>query len=170
MGTMTNVQLSAIIKSPRTLSELTKLGFHETADLAHLTEEQLLDIKWVGATTLETLRQHIDFYTEPKGQGEIEEGAHDLEIQSPNPGQMLILLSGEKVGDARAGFKILPGVYLKCRLGRGQITRRMWFMRKFTRDIKRVEAAETNNTPWRVDAANWIRARKAYGVSYFLLD
>ena len=162
-------QLSTLVKSPRTLSALKQAGYSTVEDLKDVAVGTLAEIPYVGPATLEALRDHTSEAAKVSD-AEIEEGPHDLHIHSPHPGQMIIILSGDRTGDKVSGMKIIPGVYVKCRGGRGTLTRDQWLTRIYRRDRLKVDKHVADNQPWRQDAADWLRRRKAHGRSYIVLD
>lgn len=164
------MRLSGIIESPRAVGALKAAGFNTIADLQGATLDSLESLKGVGPRTVEQLKE-LGVGEKSKVWEDVEEGDHPIHFQSQHDAMSIILLPGDFVahGGGRKGGRMVPGIIAQAEHGRGTVTREQWLMAQYGRDKALVDQHVKSKKPWRKDAVQWLRNRKACGRDYHLL-
>lgn len=125
----------------------------------------------VGEVTMEEIKSLGVRQAAQSKDSKIEESIHPIHIFSPFGGYSLQILQGDVRRNANGrGQAILKPIYIVCQGGRGQLTRKMWYARKYERDARKVQDAEVANEPWRLEAYEWLRKRKSFGKDFKVMS
>jgi hypothetical protein len=125
----------------------------------------------VGEVTIEEIRTLGVRQEAVIKDARIEESMNPIHIQSPFSRYCLQVLPGDVRRNPNGrGQQIVRPIYIVCQDGRGMLTAKMWYARKYERDMRRVQDAEVNKEPWRIEAYNWLKERKSYRRDFRVLS
>lgn len=164
--------LGEVLSSPASVEKLKSSGFKTTEDLKKGDTEEFLNMG-LGEVTMEEITNAMGGQIAPKvANVTVVESDADIHIQSPFGGYSLqIVPGGVEKNENGKGYRTVQPIYLVCESGRGRFTRRMWLLRKYGRsDMRRVEQAERDGEPWRVEAVQWLQKRKAHGTDFRIMS
>jgi hypothetical protein len=164
--------LTTLLSSKPNLIKLGKAGYKTKGDLKEVTMSELMELG-IGEVTLEEIQGVIgtpkpEEHVEPT----IEENDNDICIRSPHARFSLQVVPGDiDRGPSGRGMRPIQPLYLTCIDGRGNLSRKMWFIHLYGRgDMASVEQAERDNKKWRVDAFKWLKSRKACGRKFHIMS
>lgn len=163
-------KLSDLLDSPRAAAALRKAGIETIGDLSGVALEEVAKIRGVGERTLEQIAETGATKTKDPNFDEVEEGPHPVHLMSPRENYVIWVLRGDKIHDPESRTnRVVPPVLIQFSGGRGTITRETYLKRKYFRDPAKIQDHISENKPWRVECADWLKSRTKYGIEYTLM-
>lgn len=163
--------LKEVLSSPKNVDLLKKNGV-ETVGQAKQKSIQDLIRMGIGEVTVDEIRGlGVKEGSRESADSKIEETAANIVINSPHARFCLQIMPGDVVRNPNGrGHRVVKPIYIACESGKGILTRKMWFRRKYMRDEQRVQQAERDNEPWRVEAYEWLKERKGFKRTFRVLS
>lgn len=158
--------IAEIVASPRAAKALRDAGFATLADVKTKGVGAAAQVALVGEVTvqalIEALGPQMEQAPEPTA---IEEGPHPLHLHSPPGGCTAFpLKKAKRVYNPTTGTsEEQETLWLEFENGEAKLTSRMWFLRVHDGDEAKADADVKAGTPWRQQAAAWLRARRNFG-------
>lgn len=162
--------LKDVLSSPKNLEILHRHKVTTVGEAKRLTIGDYVKMG-VGEVTIEEIRSLGVRQAAQSIDAKIEESVNPIHIHSPYDGYCLQVRPGdvERSPNGRSHRVIRP-IYVVCQKGRGQLTRKMWYTRKYAWDAAKIQDAEVRNEPWRLEAYEWLQARKSFNKSFRVLS
>ena len=162
--------LKDVLSSPKNLEILQKNKITTVGGAKALTIADFVKMG-VGEVTIEEIRGLGVRQAAQSVDSKLEESANPIHIHSPFPGYCLQVRPGDVERNVNGrGQRIIRPLYIVCQNGRGQLTRKLWYTRKYAWDAAKIQDAEVRNEPWRLEAYDWLRARKSFNKSFRVLS
>jgi hypothetical protein len=151
--------LSKVVESPRAAKALEAAGFKTLGDVAEKGLDAARRTKFVGESSIALIAKAIGpQQDEPAAdEGEIEEGVHDVRLESPYAEFKIGLRASGKVPEPGGGFAIAQPLYIEFSRGEGRLTKRMFLERILGRGQALETAMRDAAYKWRGQATDWLR-------------
>lgn len=161
--------IEEIVASKKNVTILNTNGVLTVGDAKKKSIKEMAE--WgVGEVSLNEITAACNPPKMPVKSDEVEEGPNPIHIRSPYQGFSLQILPGDAIrNESGRGVRPVKPIYLVCYRGEGKLTADMWFTRKYKRDRVAVDKAIQGGEPWRKEAVEWLRARKAHQSKDFVI-
>jgi len=165
--------IQEIVTAQRPCKHLVAAGFVTLGDVRKKGLEAAFSTKYVGDASLAELRAAIG----PQGpvavsapleeEPEYEENGLPIRIeQVPGGPSHISWIPAKKVDD---GLQQPIFIEFEGKRNIATISARMYFMRKYRRDERKVDDAIDSGAPWRTECAEMLRGFNSHGTGFILL-
>jgi hypothetical protein len=165
---MSNPQnISELVASPRAVKALEKAGYITTDDVDGVPIENLAALPGVGQVSIEQLTRAGADPAPIDEDGDWDEGPHPIHLDSFADLRIRVTHSGEERRGKRV--QIIPPVFLAFQGGRAKLTREQFMLARHDGDKVAAKAELRTDTPWRLDAIDWLKAKPGYKAGDFII-
>lgn len=170
---MAEQTLDSVVPSAKARKALAAGGITTPAELFKADPKKLMKIG-VGESTILDLMERgaVEKKAPSVPQAEaLEEGDHPIRLQSPFRGYQIQLCPGYEERFNAGGRRVHLGIYLKFDDGSAKLTKELWNERVARlQALAKTDTERTSVQLWsRPAVAAWLKARRAYGIDYFIV-
>jgi hypothetical protein len=168
---ITKTPIKEVVASARAIKALADAGYENVEDLEGVSLETLSQVRGVGQVTLQSLVRQLNKadveLAEEEEYGDWEEGPQPIHIDSPYD----LAIRVHEAGETRIGnrVKIHNPKFLRCKNGRARLTREIYLLAKYQGDKPGAAEELKTDTPWRLDAIEWLKDKPAFKRGEFVI-